>query len=478
LTQPFPNAAPTLEDPVEAREPASGGFASSLIAILGGQVACGAVALLTEVAYARLLGPPERGRISLCLMSIAFGSLVGGLGGEGTIVYWASRARNVSSSWLTAMMFWGTLGCFAACALWATFYSRFHLSVFRNIDSSSARLVLISIPAAVLFAYAMALASGIEQFRLRSACATARQAFGVLAFLLMLSVLGRSAQTALWSNFAGSLAAAVLAGAFMWRSVRSFSNLKGAVADALPTLTYGVRGQIGNLATFFTYRLDVFIVSYFLDLTQLGYYSLAVVITEALWQIPQAVGSALFPRTARTVQQDATIFTCFVLRQVLLITSVCGMLIAVASPVLVPLVFGARFAPAVRVIWWLVPGTISLSLAKVACADLAGRGKNGYSSVCAFACFALTGFLDWFLIPRMGILGAAIASSIAYTANTILILFALRYELRASWKSLFVPTRQDFRSYQQASHRIRDLVKAVRPSPLSAEAGASLKEGA
>jgi len=448
-------------------------FTSSLLAILGGQAASGAVALLTEITYARLLGPAARGVISLCLMSMAFGSLLAGLGGEGVVVYWASRSHKKTSGWIPAVLFWGCLGCAVAGVLWILAYWQLHLPVLRGISPRSARVVLVGIPAAVLFAYMMALASGTERFRLRSACAALRQAVGITSFVFLVLLIGRNVEAALWGNLVGLAVGSLVALLLLRNDIRRNWRIDGTVEHLKATLSYGLRGQVGNLATFFSYRLDVFIVNYFLDPAQLGFYALGVVVSEALWQIPQAAASALFPRTARTVEHDATEFTCFILRQVLLITTLCGIAVAALSPFVIPVVFGARFGPSVPVIWWILPGTIALSLGKVACADLAGRGKNGYSSVFAFICLAVTAFLDWFLIPRMGIIGAAFASSIAYFLDALLILVALRHELRVSWRSVLIPARSDVEAYRLAWFRLRSalaqgLTKRVTPAEIFA----------
>lgn len=423
-------------------------FLFSITAILSGQLACAIIAILTEISYARFLGPYSRGLISLCLMSIAFATLLGGLGGEGTIVYWSSRARNAFTSWLPAVLCWGILGCTLACVSWVVF-SRLHLPFLRGISPSLAWLVLLNIPPTILFAYVMALLSGAEEFRFRAVCALSRQVIVIVSLLILLVCMGRRPEIALWANLAGLLVASLAALLLLKHSIKGFWRIDAAYSNLKPTLYYGLRGQVGNLATFFTYRFDVFIVNCFLQPDQLGFYALGVVVSEAIWQVPQAVASALFPRTARTDLENATDFTCYVLRQLFFITSVCGAVVAITCPLVIPLVFGASFRPSIAVIWWILPGTIALSLGKVACADLAGRGKNGYSSVFALVSFALTVGLDWLLIPRMGILGAAIASSIAYTANSTLILVALRFELKVAWKTLLVPSLHEVKAYRQ-----------------------------
>lgn len=431
-------------------------FFGSLVQILGGQFACGVVALLTEVLYARLLGPAARGTISLCLMSIGFAGLIGGLGGEGSIIFWSSRSNRNHSAWLPSILLWGIAGTGLTCALWMVVYWRFQFRFLHGISPTAAVLVLANIPAAILFAYSMAFLAGIEDFGLRSISALLRQVMAVLGFLLFITIAGRVPEAALWGSLLGLLIASIVTLAAVRGSLAGFWKIREATHNLRPTLIYGLRGHVGNLATFFTYRLDVFIVNYFLQPAQLGFYVLGVVVSEALWQLPQAVASALFPRTARTQQltgAGSARFTCAIFRRVFFVTLVCGIVIAAVSPVAIPLIFGANFKPSVSVVLWILPGTIALSMGKVACADLAGRGKNGYSSVFALVCFVITIGLDWFLIPRFGIVGAAIASSVAYLTNAALILMAVRYELPVTWKDIFVPTREDILSYRGAWHR-------------------------
>jgi O-antigen/teichoic acid export membrane protein len=456
----------SAKEPVKTGVRPGSGFTSSLAAIMGGQVATGIIALLTEIIYARVLGPAARGTISLCVMSIAFGNLVGGIGGEGTIIYWASRHRN-ESAWLPGILLCGSAGCIGAVGCWYAALNYFHLQALRGLDQASGVAVAISIPAAVLFAYAMAIASGTESFGVRSICALARQIVGIISFVALLFLLGHTATAALWGNFLGLMFGSLLTVVLLWSWIRGFSHISGGLKHFVPSLAFGLRGQFGNLATFFNYRLDVFIVNYFLDPAQLGFYALGVAISEALWQVPSAVASALFPRTGRSSEAEATQFTCFILRQVALISVVCGAAIALASPFAIPLIFGARFKSSIAVVWWILPGTIALSMGKVACADLAGRGKNGYSSIAAFICLGFTAVLDWLLIPKMGILGAALASSIAYFLDSLLILIALRHELNVPWRKLVFPVREDMQGYRSAFERVYKQTSRLLSSRLS-----------
>jgi len=75
----------------------------------------------------------------------------------------------------------------------------------------------------------------------------------------------------------------------------------------------------------------------------------------------------------------------------------------------------------------LLPGVILLGLAKILFADILGRGYPQYSSIISGSSLVITIVLDLTLIPRMGITGAALASSVAYTFHFVqaIVLYAI-----------------------------------------------------
>ncbi len=441
-------------------KPVRPSFAANLTTVLGGQVACTLLALVTEVCYAQLLGPAGRGQISLCKMAIALGVLVGGLGGEIPIVIWAAESRSKFSQWLPSVLFWGVIGCAAACFLWVGVFWR-HPSFLKGVTWPLAVLVLVSIPVSVLLVYFLAMLTGLECFRQRAIVSLAIQAAGLAGILAFVWLMGRTAEMAILSGLLGLVIGTVFAATLLRRSLRGIWSARPRRAELGAALSLGLRGQLGNLAAFFSYRLDVFVVNYFLDPVQVGLYAVGVIVSESLWLIPQSAAVALLPRTARTIGEGAADFTCLVSRHVFVIVCVSGLAMALLSPIVVPLVFGARFKPSVPVIWWILPGTMALAMGKVMSVDLTARGRPEYNSIFAFISLVATVVLDFVLIPRMGIRGAALASSVAYFVNAALTAFVLKLELGASWKSLFVPSYAELVTYQHAWLRCKSWLRTA-----------------
>ena len=467
------NEVPAV-DPTSVNQKLQGGetprrsFTSNLVSVLGGQASCAVVATTIQICFARLLGPAGRGQISVCLMATALGVLAGGMGAEYPLVLWTAGSKKKSAEWLPGVIWTGILGSTFSASLWAIVFWGWHPAFLKGMTSGMAVLVLASIPVSICVSYLMSALTGLENFRLRAGLAFANQVLGLAGVLALVLLYGRKPEVAVLGNQLGLLICAGITAFILRDFLRDGWNLRVAREKMRSVLNLGLRGQLGNLATFFNYRLDVFIVNYYLDSVQVGLYAVGVLVTEALWQIPNAAALVLFPRTARTLNEGAAEFTCFVLRQVFLVASVSGVALALVSPVLIPLVFGVQFSPSAAVIWWLLPGVIALSLAKVICADLAARGRPEFSSIFAFVSLVVTVVLDLALIPRMGIKGASIASSAAYIVDAVLLAIALKQQLEVPWKTLLVPTHADGAAYQMIWFRCKAW---LRPAAVSLEPG-------
>lgn len=86
---------------------------------------------------------------------------------------------------------------------------------------------------------------------------------------------------------------------------------------------------------------------------------------------------------------------------------------------LIVLLFGEAYRPAYPALLALLPGIFSLCYASILHLDLVGKGHPGTLSWMAGIAAALNLLLNAVLIPTLGILGAAIASSVAYSVLTL-----------------------------------------------------------
>jgi O-antigen/teichoic acid export membrane protein len=224
------------------------------------------------------------------------------------------------------------------------------------------------------------------------------------------------------------------------------------------SVSFGFRAYLGNAVQFFNYRLDMFVVNYFVGVANVGLYSVAVAGAELLWYIPQAVALILFPRTAATGAEKAKLFTPKVCRSTFLITLIAALGLSAISKPLIILIYEEAYAPSVIPLWLLMPGVVALSISKILCGDLAGRGLLQYGAYSSAISLVATVVCDLLLIPRWGIVGAAMASSISYCSATILVLF---FYIRISGNSLtdvLIPKKSDLLTYLNSYSKVSSFI--------------------
>ena len=250
---------------------------------------------------------------------------------------------------------------------------------------------------------------------------------GIFVIMLGWGLVG--AVVATWLGAAAALAMAVR---YLRREGASFRP-RWETAVLRPTISYGLRGHIGSIFQFLNYRLDTFIVNGFLGTSGVGFYGSAVSLGELLWQFPTAVGFVIFPKSSASRPEEMNRFTPRVLKLTLGILIVGAVMLALAGPLLIEILYGPAFAPSYRPLLALLPGIVFMGGGKVLANEMAGRGYLQYNSICAGLSLVLTVILDLTLIPRFGAVGAAAASSLAYLAFFIAALgFYLHVSRRAA----------------------------------------------
>ena len=210
---------------------------------------------------------------------------------------------------------------------------------------------------------------------------------------------------------------------------------------------YSVPCFLANLVQFLNYRLDVFVIAYFLrdkNAAELAWYTTAASIAQLLWLPPQAMQNVLFPSlTSITDDAQRAETAARAMRFCLALTVAMGSVLAVAGPWVISLLFSHRFDGSVRPLRLLLPGVVVFSVATVLASHLGAIGKPRLNLVASLVGLVPTVFLLFWLVPWIGIAGAAIASSVAYTVTALMILAFFCAETSLSLRDALMPKRSD-----------------------------------
>jgi O-antigen/teichoic acid export membrane protein len=119
--------------------------------------------------------------------------------------------------------------------------------------------------------------------------------------------------------------------------------------------------------------------------------------------------------------------------------------LAAVATFAIPLVFGPRFQGSIVLLLWLLPGLVAMAVGSPLVLYLVQqRGRPVLSGAAALIGLAVDVLLCFIWIPGHGALGAAWASSVAYSAQALLLLLWFRAGTGTAWRDLLIPRRGDW----------------------------------
>ncbi len=226
---------------------------------------------------------------------------------------------------------------------------------------------------------------------------------------------------------------------------------------------FGIKGYLTAILNLGNQRLDTILVSLIVSVTALGYYSVSASLSEMTWQLPLVISSVLFPTTAALTAKQGAKISAQVCRRIILVQSAIIIALIIAAPELVTFLYGHTFAPAVLPLQTLLPGALGYTIYKTLYSYLLGNGKPSSGIWSTGISLTVTVVLDLLLIPRLGIEGAAITSSIAYCLNGLVILIAFVSDSHLHPLEAVIPTLQDVSAlFTQVFGQVRSLQRRIQ----------------
>lgn len=419
------------------------GLLGDSVSVWAAQGSALALQFLTGVLLARWLEPAGRGAYAVAILVPTTVVALGGLGvgmahgrlaGRGDV-----PARTLLGNVLATAAVLGTLyaGLAAVCLdpSW-----RWLAGVSRGVLLAGCAAV----PFMLLTNYVDALLVGAGRLRARNALRAGAALLLAVAVGIAIAAgrLDVPTAVALWLGHVAitGLAAAALGVALAGGGPRL------DLAALRPAFRHGLRGAASTACAFLLLRSDLFLVTHFLGPADAGRYAVAAALAGLVLMLPSSIGTAFLPRAIRRVRRGGDTAGPIVCRLTLGATLGLAVVAALVAGPFVRTVYGAAYAPAVAALLWLLPGVVVASVTYVLGSEAQGRGAFHLASLAAAAGLTVNVAANVALIPRLGIVGAAIASSIGYAVSAAVLLVWVSRTAGVPWSSLLVPRLADARS--------------------------------
>jgi O-antigen/teichoic acid export membrane protein len=252
------------------------------------------------------------------------------------------------------------------------------------------------------------------------------------------------------------VALGILLGLRLWNTFR----LDGRLLKQM--LAFGVKVQPGAISQVANLHLDQLLMAAFLPAAQLGLYAVAVSASSITSVLPSAIRTVLTPTVAQGQHGGAEGVTILEknLHRYWLVNVVSGMALLLVIPLLLPLIYGHEFGPAVLPAEILVVAAVLLGGKQILTGASYGLGTPFLVSQAEIVSLVFTVGGLLLLLRPLGIMGAALASLLAYGVSFVLLSYRMRRAHGLSLRAVLLPKASDAR---ELADRARKVAAGMRP---------------
>ncbi len=405
---------------------------AAALATYGTNIAVAALGLVNVLEVSRALGPTGRGDIALLIAIPSLCAFIASLGvQEANANVGAAEPERRRSLATNSLLLGAALGAGAALLTAAA------IALLPAIGGQAPRhlewLALCCVPVLLTKLYLNLLLQADRRF----VATNAAWVVGPLitasgnGFLILIGHLSVKTCIVLWV-----CGQAVGLAVLVFHTGRCFGFGAPDAALARRAVGFGVRAHVGQLMGIGTWRLDQWLVGAMAGSRQLGYYSVAVAWAELLLYIPGVIVLVQRPELVRADRATAARRAALIMRRALVPATAAGTVLLVGAPVLCGVVFGPEFSPATGQLRILALGACGIVVFELLSNALIAQRRPLQASAAQAVAFVVTIALDLLLIPSHGGLGAAIATSAAFTAGALAVALVFCRELGAGPRTL------------------------------------------
>lgn len=403
-----------------------------------------AVAALLGILTARILGPHGRGIYALPI--VAFSVATAAFPGLNNATTYYLLRRKAGRGVIFAALRCAVL--FVAGAIPVV------VAIAYGMHSPWAAIpAILALPAPALIGIVNGYQVGVDRVRMVTTVAVFNTLLQLTMMICAFAVFGHRPFAAITSWVTAMDLFAL--GSLIWMLRRSRSLPDGRVATR-EFLSYSLRVGAVSLISLLNYRADVFIVAALAGPALLGMYTLAVTAAEMLLAITQVTANVSSPQIGGMESSLAAAeFTARLVRNNVLIASVTCAALWVIAPIAVGLLYGRAFLPMIPAFRVLLVGVFAMSLGSPMSTFFTIRlGKPQVPMILAGVSAAICVVVSYLLVGRMGLVGAAIGSTLGYVVgqSSAIVYFTRVAHLRPSM--LLMPRWSDVTAYVLASGSI------------------------
>jgi len=425
--------APDLASAPRIRPIGSREFASTLIT----NVVIQACTVVQGILVARLLGPVGRGQFAAAILWPGLFAAMGGMGVSVALARRAGRAHDLARVIRTGLVLTLLTGTVVAvlCAAAIPWLLPGNDTVVRNA-------AYVFVPFIIFNQVSLAMIA-IDQGAGWFAQMNWTRLIVNPVYLLFVVVLWfTGVRDVGWFVVGLLIANAAVAFARVTLAVRRaplpgpMEPVNAVLREALP---YGLAGLLGALAA----SADKALLLYLLGTAQLGFYTVALTAASVVNSLAGAAGTVSFGMSAQVKDREGFDRLARMFRFTAWTWLLAGLGVAVIIPIVLPLLYGAVFRPAIWPAILLIPAAALTGQASILEESMRAQGRAFVGLEARAAGLVVMIAMGCLLAPVVGIYGVVFAAIGSQAIVLIVMMFAARWHFHRALLNALLPRISD-----------------------------------
>lgn len=409
---------------------------SHLVSTGATDIALVALATVSGILTARLLGPEGRGEFAVAILWPSVIASVGSLGLREAFTFEQARRPDLRAILTGHALILGALLSLLLMALGYVLVP--WLTSTQSSEVTQAGLMFLwVIPANLLAQYALGLLQGslnIRRFNFIRLSVNVVYLAAILALWAFSTITVWSVTLAL---LIANLVTAILA---VLNVLVKFGARWGIDLDLTRALaSYGIRSHVGSLTFMLNQRLDQMVMAVWIAPAQLGWYTAAVNLSSLARLASGAFGTLTFPKVTDKEPEEQRRVTVFYSRLNATATVALGVGLMLTIPLLIPLLYGREYLPSVIPAEILTVGTMFVGIGQAWAGSLRGLGYPLVPAKAEIISLVATVIGLALTLRPLGIFGASLTSLVAYSAASTYMYIQLHRVLLVSLREVLWP---------------------------------------
>ena len=386
----------------------------------------------------RTLGPEDKGVLTIALSSCDLVMMLFSLGIPYSAAYYI-RSQPGSESFVLSQAYRIMIICGLSSLVLVLSGKGIFSSLFlggRVVDSAMAALLILTVivNSGNTIIGATLVAQGISDGYVLST--NIGTLVTVVFTIVLIAALNQfKLHAVLLGNLTGVLTTMLIMRRFFRMAHRAGSPMSQQL-KARDFYSYGIQAQIGAIAALAFKRLDLYIISYFLNPGAVGYYSVGVGLRDMAMTAARALaGLAAGDMADPERQNDGTAGK--ILKKGIFFNIVTSLLAFVGAvlifPYFIPFAYGELFTESITTSIIIMGSLLPFSIAFLLGKAIQSKGKPLHQSISNIISAVICSLVVWQFTKRFGITGAATATIIDSTVLAVLSFIFLKAS--GDWRS-------------------------------------------